>query len=162
MLKAECILRGARGTQVDVDAMVNRVRARAALLPIVNVLHWHSCLMNAEEEFAGEGLRWFGLQRSGNLVTIMNAWRTVEDATLLTRWTRLLQILFYILFLPSQLDAAPGLYKYTEPWILIFASSVSSFKDPAASGVFSFCKTTKKLLFVKIENCHDWPPPPSR
>ncbi len=37
MLKAECILHGAPGTQGDVDAIVNQVRARAGQPPIANV-----------------------------------------------------------------------------------------------------------------------------
>ena len=108
MLKAECILRGAPGTQVDVDAIVNQVRARAALLPIVNVT-LAQLLDERRREFAGEGLRWFDLQRSGNLVTIMNAWRTVEDATL----HKMNPVTANFILYPvpqSRLDAAPGLY----------------------------------------------------
>lgn len=108
MLKAECILHGATGTQADVDGIVNQVRARAGQLPIANVT-LAQLLDERRREFAGEGLRWFDLQRSGNLITIMNAWRTVEDATL----HKINPITANGILYPvpqSQLDAAPGLY----------------------------------------------------
>jgi hypothetical protein len=108
MLKAECILHGAPGTQGDVDAIVNQVRARAGLLPTANVT-LPQLFDERRREFAGEGSRWFDLQRSGNLVTIMNAWRTVEDAAL----HKMNPITANSIIYPvpqSQLDAAPGLY----------------------------------------------------
>jgi hypothetical protein len=108
MLKAECILNGAPGTQADVDAIVNQVRARAGLPAISNVT-LAQLFDERRKEFAGEGQRWFDLQRSGNLVTIMNAWRTVEDATL----NKISPIIANDIIYPipqSQLDAAPGLY----------------------------------------------------
>jgi hypothetical protein len=108
MLKAECILHGAPGTQADVDAIVNQVRARAGLAPIANVT-LAQLFDERRREFAGEGSRWFDLQRSGNLVTIMNAWRTVEDAAL----HKMNPITANHIIYPvpqTQLDAAPGLY----------------------------------------------------
>lgn len=108
MLKAECILHGAPGTQADVDAIVNQVRARAGLPAISNVT-LAQLFDERRKEFAGEGQRWFDLQRSGNLVTIMNAWRTVEDAML----NKINAITANDIIYPvpqSQLDAAPGLY----------------------------------------------------
>ncbi|MEO5683172.1 MAG: RagB/SusD family nutrient uptake outer membrane protein [Chitinophagaceae bacterium] len=108
MLKAECILRGAPGTQTDVDAIVNQVRVRAAQLPIVNVT-LPQLLDERRKEFAGEGSRWFDLQRSGNLIAIMNAWIAVEDAAL----HKMNQVTANYIIYPvpqSQQDAAPGLY----------------------------------------------------
>jgi hypothetical protein len=108
MLKAECILHGAPGTPADVDAIVNQVRARAGLTPITGVT-LPQLFDERRREFAGEGSRWFDLQRSGNLVTIMNAWRTVEDAAL----HKMNPITANHIIYPvpqSQLDAAPGLY----------------------------------------------------
>jgi len=108
MLKAECILHGAPGTQADVDAIVNQVRARAGLVPLVNVTA-DQLLDERRREFAAEGLRWFDLQRSGNLVTIMNAWIAVEDAAL----HKMNQVKPDYIIYPvpqSQQDAAPGLY----------------------------------------------------
>lgn len=108
MLKAECILHGAPGTQADVDATVNQLRARAGLTPLVNVT-LSQLFDERRREFAGEGLRWFDLQRSGNLITTMNAWIAVEDAAL----HKMNQVAAKDIIYPvpqSQIDAAPGLY----------------------------------------------------
>ncbi|MBC7874793.1 MAG: RagB/SusD family nutrient uptake outer membrane protein, partial [Ferruginibacter sp.] len=108
MLKAECILRGAPGTQAEVDAIVNQVRARG-VQPAIAGVTLTQLFDERRREFAGEGLRWFDLQRSGNLVTIMNAWRTVEDAAL----NKMSPITANHIIYPvpqTQLDAAPGLY----------------------------------------------------
>jgi hypothetical protein len=108
MLKAECILKGAPGTQADVDGIVNQVRARAGQPAIANVT-LAQLFDERRREFAGEGSRWFDLQRSGNLVTIMNAWIAVEDAAL----HKISQVTPNFIIYPvpqSQLDAAPGLY----------------------------------------------------
>ncbi len=108
MLKAECILRGAPGTQVEVDAIVNQVRARAAQPPIAGVT-LPQLFDERRREFAAEGSRWFDLQRSGNLITIMNAWRVVEDAVLRKMNTITANHVIYPVP-QTQLDAAPGLY----------------------------------------------------
>jgi hypothetical protein len=108
MLKAECILHGATGTQTDVDAIVNQVRGRASL-PVIANATLAQLYDERRREFAGEGSRWFDLERSGNLITIMNAWRTVEDAAL----NKMSPIVANFIIYPvpqSQLDAAPGLY----------------------------------------------------
>ncbi len=109
MLKAECVLRGAPGsTATDVDAVVNQVRARAGLAPVTNVT-LDQLLDERRREFASEGTRWFDLQRSGNLITIMNAWIAVEDAAL----HKMNQVTANYIIYPvpqSQQDAAPGLY----------------------------------------------------
>jgi len=108
MLKAECILHGAPGTQGDVDAIVNQVRARAAQPAISNVT-LAQLFDERRREFAGEGLRWFDLQRSGSLITIMNAWIAIEDAAL----HKMNQVTANSIIYPvpqSQIDAAPGLY----------------------------------------------------
>jgi hypothetical protein len=108
MLKAECILHGAPGTQADVDGIVNQVRARAGQPAIAGVT-LTQLFEERRREFANEGSRWFDLQRSGNLVTIMNAWRTVEDATLHKVNTITANSIIYPVP-QSQLDAAPDLY----------------------------------------------------
>lgn len=108
MLKAECILHGAPGTQADVDAIVNQVRARAGQPAISNVT-LPQLFVERRKEFAGEGLRWFDLQRSGDLVTIMNAWIATEDAAI----HKMNQVVPNYIIYPvpqTQLDAAPGLY----------------------------------------------------
>jgi hypothetical protein len=108
MLKAECILHGATGTQTDVDAIVNQVRARAGQPAISNVT-LAQLFDERRREFAGEGQRWFDLQRSGNLITIMNAWIATEDVAL----HKVNPVTANAIIYPipqSQLDAAPGLY----------------------------------------------------
>ncbi len=108
LLKAECILHGSPGTQGDVDAVVNQVRARAAL-PAITGVTLPQLFDERRREFAGEGLRWFDLQRSGNLITIMNAFEATEDAAL----HKMNPVTANSIIYPvpqSQLDAAPGLY----------------------------------------------------
>ncbi|HWH63825.1 MAG TPA: RagB/SusD family nutrient uptake outer membrane protein, partial [Ginsengibacter sp.] len=108
MLKAECILQGAPGAQGDVDDIVNQVRARAGLDPLSGVT-LEQLYDERRREFANEGSRWFDLQRSGNLITIMNAWINVEDASL----HKMSQVTPNDIIYPvpqTQLDAAPGLY----------------------------------------------------
>jgi len=109
LLKAECVLNGAPGsTATDVDAVVNTIRTRAGLtVPLVGVT-LDQLLDERRKEFANEGLRWFDLQRSGKLLTIMNAWKTKDDAQGKVNTI----IPGYVVYpVPqSQLDAAPGLY----------------------------------------------------
>ncbi len=107
MLKAECILHGAPGTQTDVDAIVNQVRARAGLTAIANTT-LAQLFDERRKEFADEGSRWFDLQRSGNLVTIMNNWINTED---LQHRINAVTANYIIYPVPqTQLDAAPALY----------------------------------------------------
>ncbi|MEO6844046.1 MAG: RagB/SusD family nutrient uptake outer membrane protein [Ginsengibacter sp.] len=108
MMKAECVLNGATGSQGDVDAIVNQVRERAGLSDLSDVT-LPELFDERRTEFAGEGLRWFDLQRSGNLITIMNAWISVEDAAL----KKMSQVTPNDIIYPvpqTQLDAAPELY----------------------------------------------------
>ena len=109
MLKAECILHGAPGTQGDVDAIVNQVRTRAGLATITNVT-LTQLFDERRREFAGEGSRWFDLQRSGNLITIMNSFIAVEDAAIHKMNPVTAKDIIYPVP-QSQLDAAPGLYQ---------------------------------------------------
>ena len=109
LLKAECILHGAPGSQAtDVDAVVNQVRTRASQ-PAITGVTLSQLFDERRKEFADEGLRWFDLQRSGNLLTIMNAWIAIEDAQL----KKMNPVIANYIIYPvpqSQLDAAPGLY----------------------------------------------------
>jgi len=111
LLKAECILNGAAGSQAtEVDAVVNQVRTRAGIgaVPLVGVT-LAQLYDERRREFANEGNRWFDLQRSGNLLTIMNSWIAVDDAI---RKQMNPVVAGYIVYpVPqSQLDAIPGLY----------------------------------------------------
>jgi hypothetical protein len=107
MMKAECILNGAPGTQTTVDSIVNLVRTRAGLTAETGVT-LAQLFDERRKEFADEGWRWFDLQRSGQLLTIMNNWITKEDVQ-----HRINQVVANYIIYPvpqSQLDAAPGLY----------------------------------------------------
>jgi hypothetical protein len=107
MRKAECILNGATGTQGDVDAIVNQVRVRASLTPLANVTK-AQLFDERRREFADEGTRWFDLQRSGSLITIMTAWIAAEDVGHKINAV----VPNYVIYpVPqTQMDAAPGLY----------------------------------------------------
>ncbi|MFD2569029.1 RagB/SusD family nutrient uptake outer membrane protein [Spirosoma soli] len=108
MLKAECILRGKTGgTQADVDAIVNQVRARAKVPAFTNVT-FDQLLQERRKEFAAEGLRWHDLVRSGQITTIIPAWIAADDVQ-----KRMLPFQKdYILYpIPqTELDVKPGLY----------------------------------------------------
>ncbi len=110
LLKAECVLNdpASGNATTDVDAVVNQVRARAGQTPIAGVTK-PQLLDERRREFAGEGSRWFDLQRSGNLITIMNAWIATEDAAL----KKMNPVIANFIIYPvpqSQIDANPGLY----------------------------------------------------
>lgn len=80
LMKAECILHGAAGTQGDVDAIVNQVRGRAGLADVANVTI-SDLVEERRKEFLGEGLRWNDLVREGLAVTTMNAWIAADGVT---------------------------------------------------------------------------------
>lgn len=80
MMKAECILHGASGTQADVDAIVNQVRTRAHLASVSNVT-LATLMEERRREFLGEGLRWNDLVREGLAVTTMNSWIASDGIT---------------------------------------------------------------------------------
>jgi hypothetical protein len=80
MLRAECILmNNATGTQTTVDTIVNRVRSRAGLAPLSPGVTLAQLMAERRLEFAGEGLRWGDLVRSGLVTTIMPAWIAKDD-----------------------------------------------------------------------------------
>ena len=108
MMKAECILHGAAGSQADVDGIVNQVRGRAGVTGTVSNVTLPQLFEERRREFADEGMRWFDLQRSGDLVTIMNAWITKEDTQ---KRINAVTANYVIYPVPqSQLNAVPGLY----------------------------------------------------
>ena len=105
-MKAECILHGTAGTQSDVDAAVNRVRARAGVgaLSYVNI---QTLMQERQREFLGEGLRWNDLVREGLAISQMNAWR-VADAI-----TKINEIIPNYVIYPvpaAEIQTVPGLY----------------------------------------------------
>jgi starch-binding outer membrane protein, SusD/RagB family len=78
MMKAECILNGAPGTQTEVDDIVNDVRVRAGDEEIADVT-LDILLDERRKEFAGESSRWHDLVRSGKVITIMKDFIETED-----------------------------------------------------------------------------------
>ncbi|MGE4587018.1 MAG: RagB/SusD family nutrient uptake outer membrane protein [Mangrovibacterium sp.] len=78
MMKAECILQGAAGTQAEVDEIVNKVRERAGLTDISNVTI-DQLLEERRKEFFTEGRRWPDLVRTGKVLTVMNAWLAGDE-----------------------------------------------------------------------------------
>jgi SusD family. len=107
MMKAECILHGAPGTQADVDAIVNQVRNRAGLGPVSNVT-LPQLMEERRKEFAAEGLRWHDLVRSGLVETVMTAWIPAEDVQHQMQPFNKNYILYPVP--QSELDVKPGLY----------------------------------------------------
>lgn len=81
MMKAEAILKGGGGSQADVDAIMNQVRGRAGITGTVSGTTYAQLMEERRREFVGEGLRWHDLVRSGNAVTIMNAWIAQDDVS---------------------------------------------------------------------------------
>jgi starch-binding outer membrane protein, SusD/RagB family len=106
MMKAEAMLHGAPGTQAEVDALVNQVRARAGLDPVANVT-LEQLMEERRREFAGEGLRWNDLVRSGMAVTTMNNFIASEKLTTVNPVIPA----FTLYPVPAaELQAKPGLY----------------------------------------------------
>ena len=107
MLKAECILHGATGTQAEVDAIVNQVRTRAGVPAIANVT-MPQLMEERRREFAAEGLRWHDLVRSGLVETIMPAWIAAEDVQLKMSPFQKNYVIYPVP--QSELDVKQGLY----------------------------------------------------
>jgi hypothetical protein len=108
MMKAECILHGAAGTQADVDGIVNQVRTRAGLGAISNVTLVR-LMEERRKEFAAEGSRWHDLVRSGSVESTMTSWITQEDVGHFMQPFQKNYILYPVP--QSELDVKPGLYE---------------------------------------------------
>ncbi|MCU7550633.1 RagB/SusD family nutrient uptake outer membrane protein [Chitinophagaceae bacterium LB-8] len=110
MMKAECMLHGAGGTQADVDAIVNQVRARAGLSSVSNV-DLPALMEERRREFIGEGLRWNDLVREGMAVTTMNNWINSDKMTTINK-----VIPQYVIYpIPQvEIQTKPGLYTQNE------------------------------------------------
>lgn len=109
LLKAECVLHGAPGSQVtDVDNVVNNLRIRAGLAGDKSNITLAQLMEERRREFAGEGLRWHDLVRSGLIETVIPAWMAADDVRhQMQAFTK-----NYIIYpVPqSQLDVKIGLY----------------------------------------------------
>lgn len=110
MMKAECILHGAAGTQADVDAIVNQVRKRAGVPNLSNV-NLATLMEERRREFIGEGLRWNDLVREGMAVTTMNAWLASDNITTVNK-----VLPQYVIYPIPQAEilVKPGLYSQND------------------------------------------------
>ena len=79
LMKAECILQGATGSQADVNNIVNGIRKRAGLAALPGNVTLDDLLAERQKEFLGEGQRWGDLVRTGKVLDVINAWIPVED-----------------------------------------------------------------------------------
>ncbi|MFL5746998.1 MAG: RagB/SusD family nutrient uptake outer membrane protein [Niastella sp.] len=106
LMKAECILNGAAGTQAEVDSIVNLVRTRAGVNALSNV-NLLTLLEERRREFTGEGLRWNDLVREGAVVTAINTWIAYDALTKVNK-----MIPDYVLYpVPAtEIQAKPDLY----------------------------------------------------
>ncbi|MCW0484222.1 RagB/SusD family nutrient uptake outer membrane protein [Gaoshiqia sediminis] len=112
LMKAECILQGASGTQTEVDKIVSDVRARGGLSAVSNVT-MDDLLEERRKEFLGEGLRWHDLVRTGKVLDVMNAWIQVEDESGQMRSSIDYKHIIYPIP-QSQIDVKKGLYEQNE------------------------------------------------
>ena len=108
LMKAECILHGASGTQGEVNQIVNDIRERAGISDLSGNVTLDDLMAERRREFIGEGLRWHDLVRNGNVVDVINAWIPVEDVK---GQMSLMNNNFIIYPLPqSEMDVKTGLY----------------------------------------------------
>ena len=108
MLKAECILKGASGTQTEVDAIVNQVRQRAGLTATASNVKLADLMAERQKEFTAEGSRWHDLVRSGLVETVMPTWIAGED---ILKQIQPFQKNYIIYPIPqSEIDVKDGLY----------------------------------------------------
>jgi len=112
LMKAECILQGANGTQTEVDQIVSDVRARGGL-PAVSNVTLDDLLEERRKEFLGEGLRWHDLVRTGKVLDVMNAWIPVEDVEGQMRQSIDYKHIIYAIP-QSEMDVKKGLYTQNE------------------------------------------------
>jgi starch-binding outer membrane protein, SusD/RagB family len=109
MMKAECILHGAAaGSQSEVNAIVNKVRARAGVGAVNGDVSLDMLMEERRREFVGEGKRWNDLVREGKAVTTMNAWKADDGITSIN--TVIPDFIIYPVP-QEEILAAPGLYK---------------------------------------------------
>jgi hypothetical protein len=109
LLKAECVLHGAPGSQAaDVDAAVNRVRARGGLTSPKANITLDQLMEERRKEFASEGSRWHDLVRSGLVESAMTSWIAKDDVL---KQIQPFQKNYIIYPIPqAELDVKQGLY----------------------------------------------------
>jgi hypothetical protein len=112
MMKAECILHGAPGTQADVDAIVKQVRDRAGVgTPALTNVNLATLMEERRREFLGEGIRWNDLVRENMFVSTMNAWRVSDTIPTIQE----IKPQYSVYPVPqAEILAKPGLYDQNE------------------------------------------------
>jgi hypothetical protein len=109
LMKAECILQGASGSQAEVDQIINDVRSRCGVTETVTNATLDDLLEERRKEFHGEGLRWHDLVRTGKVIDVMNAWIPGEDVA--DQMLKTINADHIIYPIPTdQLDVKEGLY----------------------------------------------------
>lgn len=111
LLRAECTLNGASGSQEDVITFVNDVKRRANI-PLVTAVDLDGLLAERRREFIGEGLRWHDLVRSGKAIDLLNRWSTIEDNEGAMNQMKADYIIYPIP--QTELNINPGLYEQNE------------------------------------------------
>jgi hypothetical protein len=118
LMKAECILNGASGSQSEVNIIINDIRTRAGLDPITGDATIDDLLDERQKEFLGEGQRWGDLVRSGKVLEVINSWIPVEDVSKNMRQNfpiEEFQIIFPIPF--KQIEVKDGLYEQNPGYV---------------------------------------------
>jgi hypothetical protein len=108
LMRAECTLRGASGSQQDVVDVVNDVRKRANI-PALTSVNTDVLLAERRREFIGEGIRWHDLVRSGEVIEVMNSWSAREDAGRVIGEMKAEYIIYPVP--QTELNIIPGLYE---------------------------------------------------
>lgn len=108
LMRAECTLRGAAGSQESVVNNVNEVRKRAGVTALASV-DVDALLAERRREFIGEGIRWHDLVRSGKVIEVMNSWSAKEDAGKAMGQMKSDFILYPVP--QTELNIIPGLYE---------------------------------------------------
>lgn len=112
LMKAECILQGASGTQEEVNTIINDVRARVGLTPLPGDATLDDLLDERQKEFLCEGLRWHDLVRTGKVLEVINDWIPDEDIQNKMRDNYPVQAYNIIYPVPfAQIEVKEGLYE---------------------------------------------------
>ncbi len=113
LMKAECILQGASGSQGEVNNIVNGIRKRAGIDPLPGNITLDDLLAERRLEFLGEGQRWGDLVRTGKVLDVINAWIPVEDVK--DQMEQPIDANMIIYPVPQdQIDVKKGLYKQNQ------------------------------------------------
>lgn len=109
LMKAEAILRGGTGAQAEVDDLVKQVRDRAGLSgSVLTNVTLDQLLTERRHEFMAEGKRWHDLVRTGEVLTVMQAFDASDDVADKMNPITANDIIYPIPF--NQLSVSPGLY----------------------------------------------------